>query len=564
MPAEDRRPPDSLADYLRLLRRRKWVFAATALAVPVIAVALSLRSAPTYAGSAKVLVNQQTGFGAAQGAFVDPARAAQTQADLARVNEVARAAVAAAHVKGLTSDELLAHSSVTASPGSDFLTFSATDSDPAVADRLAMAYARAYVNYRFKLDSEAIARARDLAERQKEELETSGLENSAAHRSVQQQLAALDGTPVPTLVVLRALDEAVKVGPPVRRNGGLAVLLGIVLGLALAFLWELVDARVRSLDTLRNALPGLPVLGRLPTPARALRERSGLVMLTAPTSAEAEPVRVLRANFEFAARAAGAQTIMFTSGVGGEGKSTTVANLAVGLARGGRRVVLVDFDVRNPGLHRFFGLGGSPGLIDVALDDADIEAALTEVALTYADGEEKLSHSVQTSEGRLELLPLGRALHDPDQLRADVVVRQIIDAITERADYILIDAGPLLPTGDAIVLSTHVDAMVPVVRLHVLPLSALDDLARMLESSPTAKLGFVVTGAEETLKQSQYSSTPTRAGDQDNRLGAPAGNGNGRHHENGAAESERQSYADAVPKWMRQIHDRATSRKGGR
>ena len=93
-------------------------------------------------------------------------------------------------------------------------------------------------------------------------------------------------------------------------------------------------------------------------------------MLTAPTSAEAEPVRVLRANFEFAVSEAGAKTIMFTSGVGGEGKSTNVANLAVALARGGRRVVLVDFDVRNPGLDRFFGLNGKPGLIDVSLYDA--------------------------------------------------------------------------------------------------------------------------------------------------------------------------------------------------
>ena len=105
-------------------------------------------------------------------------------------------------------------------------------------------------------------------------------------------------------------------------------------------------------------------------------------MFTAPTSAEAEPIRVLRANFEFAAREIGARTIMFTSGVGGEGKSTTVANLAVALARGGRRVVLVDFDLRNPSLHRFFGLDGIPGLIDVYLYDAHIESALAEVRLT--------------------------------------------------------------------------------------------------------------------------------------------------------------------------------------
>jgi polysaccharide biosynthesis transport protein len=534
--AEDGRAPVSLTEYLRLLKRRKWVFIATALAVPAIAVALSLRSPPTYEGSAKVLLNQQNGLPAAQGSFVDPERAALTQADLARVHEVVRAAVANARVKGLTSDALLAHSSVTASPGSDILTFSAKDSDPEVADRLASTYARAYVDYRFKLDSQALARARDLAERQKRELEAAGLGRSAEHRSVEQQLAALEGTPVPTLVVLRASDEAVKVGPPVKRNGGLALILGIVLGLALAFLWDVLDSRVRSLDRLRNALPRLPILGRLPTPARALRKRGRLVMLAAPTSAETEPIRALRANFEFAVREVGARTIMFTSGVGGEGKSTTVANLAVALARGGRRVVLVDFDVRNPGLHRFFGLDDTPGLVDVSLYDAHIETALAEVPLTYADRYEPLSHSAPSGEGRLEVLPLGRTPDDPDQVRADIV-GQIIDEIRERADYILIDAGPLVPTGDAIALSAHVDAMIPVLRLHVLPLSALDDLARILESSPAAKLGVVVTGAEETLQQLQHSGSPRRGDEQHVRRAVPATGANGSDRQNGAAES---------------------------
>jgi succinoglycan biosynthesis transport protein ExoP len=509
--AEDGRTPVTLADYLRLLKRRKRVVITTALAVPAIAVALSVRSPPTYEGSAKVLLNQQNGFSASQGAWVDPARAAQTQADLARVHEVARAAVADVRVKGLTSDALLKQSSVAASPGSDFLAFSAKDSDPGVADRLAMAYARAYVDYRFKLDNRALARARNLAERQKQQLEAIGRGHSAEHRSVEQQLAVLDGTPVPTLVVLHTSDEAVKVGPPVKRNGGIALFLGIVVGLALAFLWDALDTRVRSLDTLRNALPRLPVLGRLPTPARALRKRGGLVMLAAPTSAETEPIRVLRANFEFSVREVGAKTVMFTSGVGGEGKSTTVANLAVALARGGRRVVLIDFDVRNPSLHRFFGVADTPGLIDVSLYDADIETALADVRLASADGHEQQSRSARNEEGRLEVLPLGRTPRDPDHVRADVVVGQIVDQIRERADYILIDAGPLLPTGDAIALSAHVDAMVPVVRLHVLPLSALDDLARMLESSPAVKLGCVVTGAEETLQQSQHSGASRRA-----------------------------------------------------
>src|SRR4051812_2351953 len=183
MSAEDGRTPVSLTDYLRLLRRRKWVLIATILAVPALAIALSLRTPPTYEASSKVLLSQQSTLGASQSTFVDPARAAQTQADLARVQEVVRRAVADARVPGLTTDALLARSTVVASLGSDFLTFSVKDSNPNLANRLAQTYARAYVGYRFKLDTQAIARARALAERQKKQLEAAGLGQSAAHRS---------------------------------------------------------------------------------------------------------------------------------------------------------------------------------------------------------------------------------------------------------------------------------------------------------------------------------------------------------------------------------------------
>jgi Mrp family chromosome partitioning ATPase/capsular polysaccharide biosynthesis protein len=547
MSAEDGRTPVSLTDYLRLLRRRKWVLIATILAVPALAIALSVRTPPTYEASSKVLLSQQSTLGASQSTFVDPARAAQTQADLARVQEVVRRAVADARVPGLTTDALLARSTVVASLGSDFLTFSVKDSNPNLANRLAQTYARAYVGYRFKLDTQAIARARALADRQKKQLEAAGLGQSAAHRSIEQQLAALDGTQVPTLAVLQTSDQPAKVGPRVKRNGGIALILGIVLGLGLAFLWDVLDTRVRSIDTVRNAFPRLPLLGRLPTPPRALRKRGGLVMLAAPTRSEAEPIRVLRANFEFAVRDVGAKTIMFTSGVGGEGKTTTISDLAVALARGGRRVVLVDFDLRNPGLHRVFRLDGRPGLIDVTLDNADIDSALAEVRLTDPDGPDHLSQYATAGEGRLEVLPLGRSPEDPDQVRADVVVRRIVDQITDRADYVLIDAGPLLPTGDTIALSAHVDAMALVVRLNVLPVSALDDLDRALASSPAAKLGFVVTGADETRRQSQHSGSSRRGGEANGRRGSSSGGANdGAQRKNGAAaapEAEEQPYA---------------------
>jgi Mrp family chromosome partitioning ATPase/capsular polysaccharide biosynthesis protein len=504
---DDGRTPVSLADYLNLLRRRKWVFFATVALVPTVALVVSMRSAAAYEASVKVLLNQQS-LGLSTG-YADPARTAQTQADLARVREVADQTIEDAHVPGLTPARLLTKSSVQPSPGSDFLTFAVTDSAPDVAERLVSVYAKAFVTFRYERDRKVIDDARAAAEKQRKELEAQGYGGSEAHKNIVDQIAELDAMLVPKLAVLHGAYGPVQVAPRVKRNTGIALILGIILGLLLAFLWDVLDTRIRSAETIRNELKRLPLLGRLPTPPRALRKNDRLVMLAAPMSLDAEPVRVLRANFEFAASAAGARTIMVTSGVGGEGKSTTAANLAVALARSGRRVTLVDLDLRKPDIHSFFGLDGGPGLIDVTLFDAHLEDALVPIPLGEVNGDGTVPYLAQ---GSLDVLPLGTPLSDPDRLQTEIVGARIVDGLRNRADYVIIDAGPILPAGDTVALSAHVDAIVLVVRLNGLPRNALGDLGRVLETSPAAKLGFVVTGDDATVrKQSQHSGAGRRS-----------------------------------------------------
>ena len=128
------------------------------------------------------------------------------------------------------------------------------------------------------------------------------------------------------------------------RNGLIAFCLGLVLALIVVFLVDALDTRVRSVDTIRDAL-GLPSARTFGHAPSRLRKRNGLVMLADPTSREAEPFRALRWSLDLANAEHGARTIMITSAVDGEGKSTTVANLAVALARAGRRVVLIDADL---------------------------------------------------------------------------------------------------------------------------------------------------------------------------------------------------------------------------
>jgi succinoglycan biosynthesis transport protein ExoP len=501
----------TLLDYLSVLRRWKWTFLYAAVLVPAVAVFVSLRQAPAYEASAKILLNRQNVTESLTGLptpYVDPARTAQTEAELARVPAVARRAIAAARVRNLTPSELLDSSSVTASASSDFVRFSVTRPDPAIARRLATAYARAYTSYRRNLETKEFARAQAAVRSRIERLETAGLKGSAVYRSLVQkerQLTALEALRTSSAVVVEEPDRTTKVGPRTIRNGTIGLALGLVLGLVLAFLRDAVDTRVRSVERIRNVL-GLRLLGSLPAPPRKLQKEHRLAMMAAPMSHDAELFRSLRASLDFANVDSRARTIMVTSAVEGEGKTTTVANLAVALARAGRRVVLIDFDLRDPRLHRLFNLEEGPGLIDVELGDAQLEEALRPIPLTGG-----AENGLRTRrEGKLEVLPAGQMLQGPDW--AALAVARMLEGVQDRADLVLIDAAPLLPVGDAIALSAYVDGLILVLRLNALRSSELEELRRILSSSPAAKLGFVLTGVPrgDAYKQSYRYRTPER------------------------------------------------------
>jgi succinoglycan biosynthesis transport protein ExoP len=499
---------------MNVLRRRRWMLLLTVLLVPAVAVVLSLRQGPTYKASAEVLLKPPA---ATDGQPSDPARAAQTAAELARVPEVATRAIRAAGVRDLSSSEFLKESSVSPTLGSDLLTFSVTNSVPELAKRLVTAYAQTFSEYRHDLDTQQIRRTQNAIRGQLRRLEASGLQGSAQYRILarnDRELTAQAFGP-PTAVVVQEADRAKKIGPKTLRNQAIGLALGLVLGLALVFLWDALDTRVRSVETLRQGL-GLRLLGRLPSPPRKLRKKDRLVMLAAPLGHEAAAFRVLRTSLDYANADYQAKTIMFTSAVGGEGKSTTVANLAVALARAGRRVVLIDADLRRPSLHRLFDLDERPGLIDIELGDVKLEEALRPVPVTQWDSTAvNGGRPSGRRKGKLELLTAGHPFHAPDELGVELTVARIAESLQDRADLVLIDAAPLLAVGDAIALSAHVDALVLVVRLNGLNSSAYDDLLRTLASSPTQKLGFILTGTSTSDAYTHFYryAMPDRRGD---------------------------------------------------
>lgn len=544
----------TLRDYLRVVRLRKWVILQAVVLVPLMTVLLSMREERLFQAEAEILLGRQNlapSLTDAQDPSIAPRpaeRVAETEAQLARVPAVARRTLEAARVTGRTAQDLLTASEVTAKQNADLLEFRVTDRDRALAARLATEYARQFVAYRHELDTAALVDARQEVQARIARLEATGNRRSPLYRSLvekEQELRTLEALQTSNAFLVRHADEARQVQPRPLRNGILGLALGLVLGIGFAFLWEALDTRVRSAEEIGERL-GLPLLGRLPKPPRPLRRRDRLAMLEKPSGVHAEAFRMLRTNLDFVNLDRAARMIMITSAVEGEGKSTTAANLAVALARVGRRVILVDLDLRRPYLDRFFQLEYRPGIADVVLAHVDVERALAPIALggpdspvaldaedadlpqarevTSATALEELltirtggpggrsAQAVQDmpvavrgggngdgrgqAHGRLQVLPSGPIPPDPGEFVGGEALADVLERLRERADLVLIDSAPLLHTGNATSLSTRVDGLLVVTRLNIIRRPMLTELHRVLAACPAEKLGFVLADSE--------------------------------------------------------------------
>jgi receptor protein-tyrosine kinase len=510
-PAPEKERRATLRDYLDVIRRRKWIALVAVLIVPATATIFSLQQQPKYRAHAQVLLSRQNLANALTGT-VDPSvyleadRVAQTQADLARVPDVARRTLDAAGV-ALSPLELLQESTVTTEQNADLLDFAVTDPDPARAVRLATNYAKAFVSYRQELDTASLQRAREDVQRKIKDLGTTSGSLYQGLVEKDEQLATMEALQTSNASLVEPAGRAVKVEPRPLRNGVLGIVLGLMLGVGLAFLIEAFDTRVRGAQEISEQL-GLPVLARLPEPSRRLRREDELVMLADSGSPGAEAFRMLRTNLEFVRLNNRAKTIMVTSAVEREGKSTTIANLAVALAHAGQRVILVDVDLRRPYVHNFFSLGDHPGLTQVALGHASLREALAEVPTLIGDSASTPSRNCST--GSLRVLRAGPVPPNPGEFTESQTFEAVLGCLRESADIVLLDAPPALMVGDALALSKHVDAILVVTRAEVVRRHMLTELRRVLDASPAWPLGFVLTaaGGEETYGYGgSYSTT---------------------------------------------------------
>lgn len=274
--------------------------------------------------------------------------------------------------------------------------------------------------------------------------------------------------------------------PRVVLNILLAAVMGALASLAIAFLFEFFDSSVRTREEVEQ-LAGLPTLAAI---TRIRRPGLGSKLITARSAGSpvAEAFRMLRTNIEFAEVDRAIRTMLVTSGASSEGKSTTTANLAVTMAQTGRRVVLVDMDLREPILHQIFKVQNGRGIT---------------TALLHPD-ESIGDYLLPTGVENLSLIPSGPLPSNPAELLGSRRMAELIANLKEHADLIIFDSSPILLLADATLLARHCDAALLVARAGKTRVESLARARDQLAQSGVRLLGVVLNRVATGMGGDQY------------------------------------------------------------
>lgn len=305
-------------------------------------------------------------------------------------------------------------------------------------------------------------------------------------------------------VLDRALPPTSPVSPRVATNVGIGISIGLLFGLAMAFALAQMDRRVKSVADVERI--GLPVLGVVPSlaamtaeanrPRRRRTQRAGEIAATSPVdmivhaqplSATAENCRSIRTNLMFMGGDRPLKTLLVTSGSPREGKTTVVSNLAISIAQTGKRVCVVDTDMRRPRLHHALGVSGRSGISSILIGDA------------------KLLDVVQDSTvPNLSVLVCGPIPPNAAELVLRDRFRSLLDEITREFDFVVLDSPPLGPVADAAVLGRMVDGVLVVIRAQQTTRDSIASVLRQLNDVGAPIVGAVLNGIDEKSGRDGY------------------------------------------------------------
>lgn len=428
-----------LLDYLRVLRRNWILIAAATLAGLLIGGGASILTRPTYTADTQLFVAIQSSGTVQELQQGNTFSQARVQS---YVKTVASPIVLQPAIDSLglqtTAEQLSTKVKATTDDKTVLITIAVSDQSPVQAAAIAQAV------------SDSLVKAVDNLERPK----TGG------------------SSPVSLSIIKPAAAPTTPSAPNTRLNLFLGLLIGLAVGVLAALLRTSLDTRIRGEADLRKVTDG-PLLGGISFDTQATKKP--LLTQSPPQSPRAESFRQLRTNLQFANISDKARTVLVTSSLPGEGKSTTATNLAIALAQAGQSVCLVDADLRRPMVSEYLGLDRSAGLTTALVGIAEVEDLLQ-----------------PWGGDNLFVLTSGQIPPNPSELLGSDEMKSLLSRLEISFDAVIIDAPPLLPVTDAAVLSQHVGGVVIVVGTQKLRGQDLEKSINALELVGSNILGFVL------------------------------------------------------------------------
>lgn len=435
-----------------------------------------------------------------------------------------------------TPNELLERVRADADPDSTLLTLTVEDGDPDRAARIANAMAdqliaaspsvqgpQADLQASIEEDLEATRTLISATQADIEELVAIDPRNAEQERQLaglETRLLSLRSTYTTLLTLssssaasqLTVIEPAVAPDTPAAPQPVLNAIVGSFIGLLLAAgfvsLMAYLDDRVKSADDVLE-LTGLPSLGAV----KRMRSGQGrspiyrLVTLLYPRSPATEAYRTLRTNIEFASIDSPVHSLLITSAIPGEGKTVTAANLAIAFAQTGRRVLLVDADLRKPGVDAIFNLPNDRGLTTLIHQES---ATLGDVVQN-------------TEQERLQVLTTGHLVPNPAEVLGSQRTRTIFERLLKEYDLVIVDSPPVQVVADAIILSSYLDGTLLVIDAARTRRAAVRNGREALAKADATVLGAVLNRLPESTTDEQlYYGEYYGAGSSTARRGDPA------------------------------------------
>lgn len=416
----------------------------------VASAAISYATTPEYQSRARVFISADTQSlsDAYAAAFFVPGRV-ESYADLATHREVLQLVIEDLDLD-LTPEQLAGRITATVEPETVIIAITATDEDPRLAQAIAQSETEQLVAYL-------------------EDVETPEGQDQSQIKPTITDPATFSSDPV---------------RPRTALNLTVAALIGLVLGVALALVRDLLDNSVKSGDEIEE-VAGAPVMAGIGLD-RGLSKHPLLTDIKG-YSPRSEAFRMLRTNLQYLDLDNPPKSLVITSAVAAEGKTSTATNLAVALAQAGRRVLLVDGDLRRPRIARILGLEGSVGLTTVLV------------------GRTKLEESIQRhAASGVHFLASGPTPPNPTEILQSHATHELLSRLRETFDAVIIDAPPLLPVADAAILGTATDGTILVTRYGRTHKDELKSAAQRIEKVGGRLFGIVLNMIPRRANEGYY------------------------------------------------------------